>query len=78
MKPRRALDAESEWHVQEALAELRRGRATLVIAHRLATVESVDQIIVLQDGLVVETGTHAELLERGGTYSQLHRLQFDA
>lgn len=73
-----ALDAESERHVQDALDELRRGRATLVIAHRLATVEAADQIIVLQDGRIVETGRHEQLLALGGVYSQLHRLQFDA
>ncbi len=73
-----ALDAESEWHVQEAIAELRRGRATLVIAHRLATVETVDRIIVLHEGLIAESGKHAELLARGSIYSQLHRLQFNA
>jgi subfamily B ATP-binding cassette protein MsbA len=73
-----ALDAESERHVQAALDELRRGRATLVIAHRLATVETASQIIVLQDGVVVESGRHAELLARDGLYSQLHRLQFNA
>jgi subfamily B ATP-binding cassette protein MsbA len=73
-----ALDAESERHVQDALDELRRGRATLVVAHRLATVESADRIIVLQDGRIIEAGRHGELLALGGTYSQLHRLQFDA
>jgi subfamily B ATP-binding cassette protein MsbA len=73
-----ALDAESERHVQDALDELRRGRATLVIAHRLATVESADRIIVLQDGCIAEAGRHAELLARGGVYQQLYRLQFDA
>jgi subfamily B ATP-binding cassette protein MsbA len=73
-----ALDAESERHVQDALDALRRGRATLVIAHRLATVESADRIIVLQDGRIVESGRHEELLVRGGVYSQLYRLQFDA
>lgn len=73
-----ALDAESERHVQDALDELRRGRATLVIAHRLATVESADHIIVLEAGRVIESGRHAQLLAQGGVYSQLHRLQFDA
>jgi ATP-binding cassette, subfamily B, bacterial MsbA len=72
------LDSESERHVQEAIAELRRGRAMLVIAHRLATAEAADRIIVLQDGVIVETGRHAELLALGGVYSQLYRLQFDA
>jgi ATP-binding cassette, subfamily B, bacterial MsbA len=73
-----ALDGESERHVQAALAQLRQGRATLVIAHRLATVEQADQIIVLQAGRIAESGCHADLLARGGLYSQLHRMQFDA
>jgi subfamily B ATP-binding cassette protein MsbA len=73
-----ALDSESERHVQAALAQLRQGRATLVIAHRLATVEQADQIIVLQAGRIVEAGRHGELLALGGAYAQLHRLQFDA
>jgi subfamily B ATP-binding cassette protein MsbA len=73
-----ALDSESERHVQAALAQLRQGRATLVIAHRLATVEQADQIIVLQAGRIVEAGPHAQLLALGGAYAQLHRLQFDA
>jgi len=73
-----ALDNESERHVQEALARLRAGRTTLVIAHRLSTVEQADCIVVLQAGRVVESGTHAGLLARGGLYSQLHQLQFNA
>jgi subfamily B ATP-binding cassette protein MsbA len=72
-----ALDSESERHVQEALGELMRGRTTLVIAHRLSTVEQADQIVVLQEGRVAESGTHAELIVRGGLYAQLHRLQFE-
>jgi subfamily B ATP-binding cassette protein MsbA len=72
-----ALDSESERHVQEALNELRRGRTTLVIAHRLATVEQADCIVVLQAGRIVESGRHADLLARGGVYSQLYRLQFE-
>jgi len=72
------LDAQSEALVQEAIGALRRGRTTLVIAHRLATVEAADRIIVLQDGAVVESGRHADLLEHGGVYRQLYRLQFDA
>jgi ATP-binding cassette, subfamily B, bacterial MsbA len=72
-----ALDSESERHVQDALGELMRGRTTLVIAHRLSTVEQASQIIVLQEGRVAESGTHAELLVRGGLYAQLHRLQFE-
>jgi ABC-type multidrug transport system fused ATPase/permease subunit len=73
-----ALDAESERHVQDALARLRAGRTTLVIAHRLATVEQADRILVLHEGRIVESGTHAQLLAQGAQYSQLHRLQFNA
>jgi subfamily B ATP-binding cassette protein MsbA len=64
--------------VQDALALLRQGRTTLVIAHRLATVEQADQILVLHEGRIVESGTHAQLLAQGAQYSQLHRLQFNA
>src|SRR5204863_2475433 len=63
-----ALDAESERLVQEALANLMRGRTTLVIAHRLATVRKADCILVLDTGQIAETGTHDELLRRGGMY----------
>ncbi|HYP80273.1 MAG TPA: lipid A export permease/ATP-binding protein MsbA [Steroidobacteraceae bacterium] len=73
-----ALDSESERHVQEALASLMQGRTTLVIAHRLSTVERADCIAVLQAGKLVESGTHRELLEHNGTYAQLYRLQFDS
>jgi ATP-binding cassette, subfamily B, bacterial MsbA len=73
-----ALDSESERYVQEALQVLMRGRTTLVIAHRLSTVEHADQIAVLDAGNIVERGTHAELLARGGLYAQLHQLQFNA
>ncbi|BCK88646.1 lipid A export ATP-binding/permease protein MsbA [Sideroxyarcus emersonii] len=71
-----ALDSESERHVQAALETLMQGRTTLVIAHRLSTIEKADRIVVLQKGRVVETGTHAELLAKGGAYAQLHRIQF--
>jgi subfamily B ATP-binding cassette protein MsbA len=73
-----SLDTESERHIQAALAELASGRTTLVIAHRLSTVEQADCIAVLDDGAVVEVGTHSELLARGGLYAQLYRLQFSA
>lgn len=71
-----ALDTESEKLIQEALTRLMRARTTLVIAHRLSTVEHADQIVVLDSGRVVEQGTHAALLAGGGHYSALHRLQF--
>ncbi len=72
-----ALDAESEHLVQAALGELLRGRTTLVIAHRLATIERADRILVMDEGRIVETGTHAALLAAGGVYAALHRMQFN-
>ena len=71
-----ALDTESERLIQEALTRLMRERTTLVIAHRLSTVEHADQIVVLDAGRVVEQGTHSQLLAYGGQYAALHRLQF--
>lgn len=71
-----ALDNESERHVQAALEQLMRGRTTLVIAHRLSTVENADRIVVLSQGRIVEVGTHAELIQKGGLYANLYRLQF--
>ncbi|MBV6423880.1 MAG: Lipid A export ATP-binding/permease protein MsbA [Steroidobacteraceae bacterium] len=73
-----ALDSESERHIQAALTRLQKGRTTLVIAHRLSTVEQADDIIVMDEGAIVEHGTHADLLARGGAYAQLHRMQFNA
>jgi subfamily B ATP-binding cassette protein MsbA len=71
-----ALDSESERAVQEALDELMRGRTTLVIAHRLSTIEHADRVVAIDAGRLVEQGTHAELLQRGGLYARLHALQF--
>ncbi|HPM57790.1 MAG TPA: ATP-binding cassette domain-containing protein, partial [Thermomonas sp.] len=71
-----ALDNASERLVQDALAKLIPDRTTLVIAHRLSTIEHADQVLVLDDGRLVEQGTHAELLARGGVYAHLHAMQF--
>jgi len=73
-----ALDAESERMVQAALESAMRGRTTLVIAHRLATVIKADHIVVLDHGRLVEQGTHAELVAYGGVYAGLAALQFNA
>jgi ATP-binding cassette subfamily B protein len=71
-----ALDAESETAVQAALETLMRGRTTLVIAHRLATIKSADRIVVMDQGVIVEEGTHLSLVARGGLYARLAELQF--
>ncbi|WP_341919339.1 ABC transporter transmembrane domain-containing protein [Polaromonas sp. YR568] len=73
-----ALDAESERMVQAALESAMQGRTTLVVAHRLATVQKADRILVLDHGRLVEQGTHAELVSRGGIYARLAALQFNA
>jgi len=73
-----ALDAESEALIQQALEHVSRNRTTLVIAHRLATVQRADRILVLDQGRIVEEGTHRSLIDRGGLYNRLARLQFAA
>ena len=72
-----ALDAESETLVQTALERLMQGRTTLVIAHRLATVLKADRILVMDEGRIVEEGTHQSLVAKGGIYARLAKLQFE-
>jgi len=71
-----ALDTESERAIQAALDELQKNRTSLVIAHRLSTIEKADEILVIEDGRVVERGNHVDLLAQHGVYAQLHRMQF--
>ena len=71
-----ALDTETERQVQAALARLKRGRTTVVIAHRLSTIIDADTIFVMEDGRIVESGSHSELLAKGGAYERLYTLQF--
>ena len=72
-----ALDSESERYIQEALGDLMKARTTLVIAHRLSTVEGADRILVMRDGRIVEAGKHADLLAKGGDYAALYQMQFN-
>ena len=71
-----ALDTESERKVQKALENLMKNRTTIVIAHRLSTIKNADRIIVMQEGRLVEEGTHDVLLDQNGVFSQLHRMQY--
>lgn len=72
-----ALDTESERHIQAAMEAVMKGRTTLVIAHRLSTIEKADRILVMEQGQIVEQGSHAELLARNGAYAKLHQMQFN-
>ncbi len=72
-----SIDTESEWLIEQAVQKLVAGRTSIVIAHRLSTIQRADMIIVLDRGEIKETGTHAELLQRGGFYSKLHQMQFE-
>lgn len=73
-----ALDTESERAIQAALDELQKDRTSLVIAHRLSTIEKADEIVVVEDGCIVERGSHQDLLSQQGIYAQLHKMQFGA
>ena len=71
-----SLDSESEALIRDGLRSLRRGRTTFVIAHRLSTIESADQILVMEEGRIIERGTHRELLAANGRYRQLYDKQY--
>ncbi|MGZ9059575.1 MAG: ATP-binding cassette domain-containing protein, partial [Burkholderiaceae bacterium] len=71
-----ALDSESERYIQTSLERLMNGRTTFVVAHRLSTIERADRIVVLDNGRIVEIGSHRELLARGGLYAHLYEIQF--
>lgn len=75
-EPTSALDAKSERLIQDGLEKLMRGRTTFIIAHRLSTVRDADKILVLHNGTITESGSHKELLQKGGIYSKLYKLQF--
>jgi ATP-binding cassette subfamily B protein len=70
------VDSRTEQQIQQAMQELMKGRTCFVIAHRLSTVKNADTILVIQNGEITESGTHAELLEKGGFYSTLYNSQF--
>ncbi|HWC61059.1 MAG TPA: ATP-binding cassette domain-containing protein, partial [Verrucomicrobiae bacterium] len=73
-----ALDTESERAVQEQLEKLMIGRTTICIAHRLSTIQKADVIVVMNEGHIIEKGTHAELIQQGGVYKGLYDIQFQA
>ncbi|MEY3746949.1 MAG: hypothetical protein RL194_408, partial [Pseudomonadota bacterium] len=71
-----ALDTDSEQHVQAALDALMRNRTTIVIAHRLSTIENADRILVMEQGEIIESGTHQALMRQNGSYAKLYQKQF--
>jgi ATP-binding cassette, subfamily B, multidrug efflux pump len=70
------VDTESELQIQDALAKVMHGRTSIIIAHRLSTIKNCNRIIVMRKGKIVEEGSHDELLEKGGYYNTLYRLQY--
>lgn len=72
-----ALDNQAESHIQKAMEEVMKGRTTIVIAHRLSTIESADQIVVMEEGRILERGSHADLLALGQRYAQLYNRNFE-
>jgi ABC-type multidrug transport system fused ATPase/permease subunit len=72
-----SVDAEAEFLIQQALERVLKGRTSLVIAHRLSTIRNADKILVLDSGKIVETGSHTELMQRGGLYSRLYQRQME-
>jgi len=70
-----SVDMETEYLIQQALAEVMRGRTSFVVASRLRTIKNADQILVLEKGRIIERGTHADLIDRGGAYTRLYDLQ---
>jgi ABC-type multidrug transport system fused ATPase/permease subunit len=77
-EPTSAVDAETESLILKALENLTRGRTTFIIAHRLSTIRRANRILVIESGEVIETGTHEELMAKGGRYNRLHSLQYDS
>ena len=73
-----SVDSEIEAQIERALEELMKGRTSVVVAHRLSTIQNADRILVIHHGRIKESGTHQELLRRGGLYARLHKLQFAA
>ena len=71
-----ALDTESEKYIEAALAHLMKGRTVFIVAHRLSTIQNADRIVAMESGRLVESGTHSELLAKGGLYAHLYNIQF--
>ena len=71
-----SIDTRTELRIQKAFLELMDGRTAFIVAHRLSTIKNADKILVMKDGAIIESGTHGELLEKGGFYSELYNSQF--